>query len=155
MSGKAIGEALAAAGVIGSLLFVGIEVRQNTAAVRGATLQAISDAYTSYIHTNSLDPEYREVELLVFEGTSMDDLTAAQRHFLVTNLISWIGMLENTYRQNRLGLVSDAVFDGYGWNRGLHQTRFFEEWWERYADLWVTSDFRGFFESRVQIGPSP
>ncbi len=47
MSRKNLGETLAAVGVIGSLVFVGIEIRQNTAAVRGATLQAISDAYTA------------------------------------------------------------------------------------------------------------
>ena len=155
MSGKTIGETLAAVGVIASLVFVGVEIRQNTAAVRGATLQAISDAYTGFIHTNSLDPDYREVERLVFQGATMDDLTAEQRHLMSTNLIAWIGMLENTYHQNRLGLVSDAVFDGYGWNRRLHQTAFFKEWWEARAGLWSTPDFREFFESRVQVGPAP
>ncbi len=64
-------------------------------------------------------------------------------------------MLENTYRQNRLGLVSDAVFDGYGWNRALHQTAFFKDWWEARAGLWSTPDFREFFESRVQVDPAP
>ena len=39
------GETIAALGVIGSLIFVGLEVRQNTSATEGATLQAISDTH--------------------------------------------------------------------------------------------------------------
>ena len=155
MSGKAIGETLAAVGVIASLVFVGLEIRQNTAAVRGATLQAISDAYTGFIHTNSLDPSYREVERLIFQGATMEDLTPAQGHLMATNVIAWVGLLENTYLQYRLGLVSEAVFEGYGWNRGFHQTPFFAGWWEARADLWVSPDFKEFFESRVKIGPNP
>ena len=155
MSGKAIRDALAAVGVIGSMVFVGLEIRQNTAAARGATLQAISDTYTDFIHTNSLDPDYREVERLVFEGAIMDKLTAEQNHLIGTNVIAWVGMLENTFVQNRLGLVSDHVFEGYGWNRRFHQTPYFKEWWEARAELWVSADFKSYFESRVQIGPSP
>ena len=155
MSGKAVRDALAAVGVIGSLMFVGFEIRQNTAAVRGATLQAISDAYTSFVHTNSLDPEFREVERLVFLGATMDELTAEQNHLIGTNVIAWVGLLENTFVQHRLGLVPDDVFEGYGWNRRFHQTPYFKEWWEARADLWVSADFKSHFESRVQIGPSP
>ena len=36
--------------VIASLVFVGMEIRQNTTAVRGATNQAISDQALSLIH---------------------------------------------------------------------------------------------------------
>ena len=155
MSGKAVRDTLAAVGVIGSMVFVGLEIRQNTAAVRGATLQAISDAYTDFVHTNSLDPAYREVERLVFRGATMDELTAEQSHLIGTNVIAWVGMLENTFVQNRLGLVSDQVFEGYGWNRQFHRTPYFEEWWESRAHLWVSDDFKSYFESRVQIGPAP
>jgi hypothetical protein len=155
MSGRTIREVLAALGVIGSLVFVGLELRQNTAAVQGATLQAISDSYTGFLHTNSLDPEYREVERLVFRGALMADLTDEQNHLIATNVIAWVGMLENMFVQNRLGLVSDLVFEGYGWNRRFHQTPYFREWWELFAHAWVSEEFGSFFESRVQVGPSP
>ena len=91
----------------------------------------------------------------MFQGATTADLTAEQNHLIGTNVIAWVGMLENTFVQNRLGLVSDHVFEGYGWNRRLHQTPYFKEWWEARADLWVGADFKNHFESRVQIGPSP
>ena len=42
MNNRIILEAVGIFSVIGSLLFVGVEIRQNTAAVRGATQQDIS-----------------------------------------------------------------------------------------------------------------
>ena len=155
MSGKKMGEMLAALGVIASMIFVGLEIRQNTVAVQGATLQAISDSYTGFIHTNSLDSTQREIELMVFAGALRDDLTPDQHMQMLTNLIAWIGLLENTFVQHRLGLVDEAVFDAYGWNRNIHRTPYFQEWWNTYARAWVSSDFREFFEARVQIGADP
>lgn len=155
MSGKALREVLAALGVIASMVFVGLEIRQNTVAVKGATLQAISDTYTEFMTSYSLDPTYRTAEALVFSGAAPTDLDAEQRTLMNSYVIAWIGMLENTYLQNRLGLVDDAVFEGYGWNRAFHRTPYFATMWERRARLFVTEDFREFFESRVQIGPDP
>ena len=131
MSGRTVRETLAALGVIASMIFVGLEIRQNTAAIQGATLQAISDTYTDFIHVNSLDPSQREVELLVFGGATEADLTPSQHQQMLTSLIAWVGMLENTFVQYRLGLVDEAVFDGYGWNRAIHRTAYFHEWWGR------------------------
>ena len=44
MSGKAIRETLAALGVIASMVFVGLEIRQNTALARAATRHALTDS---------------------------------------------------------------------------------------------------------------
>ncbi len=153
VAGRSIREVLATLGVIASLVFVGLEVRQNTIAVRGATLQAISDTYTEFMVSYSLDPTYRGAECLVFGGASPSDLDDPQRTLMNSYVLAWIGMLENTYLQNRLGLVDDAVFDGYGWNRLFHRTPYFKEMWHRRAELFVTDEFREFFEARVQIGP--
>lgn len=141
--------------MIASMVFVGLEIRQNTTAVKGATLQSISDTYTSFINTNSLDAAQREVELLIFGGAEREELTPDQHQQMLTSLIAWVGMLENTYVQYQLGLVDEAVFRGYGWNRAIHRTPYFEDWWQSYSDAWVSPEFKEFFESRVQIGPTP
>ena len=41
MSGKVIRETLGFLAVVASMVFVGLEIRQNTRAVRGATVQAM------------------------------------------------------------------------------------------------------------------
>ncbi len=40
---KVVGSVLGGLGVIGSLVFVALQIRQNTEAVRSATIQAISE----------------------------------------------------------------------------------------------------------------
>ena len=52
MSGKAIRETLAALGVIASMVFVGIEIQQNSATQRAQTRQAIADAKVSIVSSD-------------------------------------------------------------------------------------------------------
>ncbi len=61
MSGKAIAEALAAIGVIASMSFVGLEIRQSNAQARAAAYQSIGVATSQLIDTWAHDPEMAEV----------------------------------------------------------------------------------------------
>ncbi len=58
MSGKAIRETLAALGLIASLVFVGVEIRQNTIASRAAAYQAIGIATADAFHSAALDRQF-------------------------------------------------------------------------------------------------
>jgi len=150
---KVIQQGLAALGVVFSLLFVGYEIRQNTAAVRGATMQSMSDAHSEFMLAMSLDQDFADVVLRVFSGASTQDLAPHETLQMNMNLVGWVGMLENTYLQHRLGLVSDVVFESYGWNNAIHQTTYFGTWWTGSSLLFVSPEFKSFFESRVRIGP--
>ena len=123
-----LGNYLSAAAVAVSLVFVGLEVRNNTIAVRGATMQAISD-------------------------TSSSDFSPVENQQLNMSLVGFVRNLENTYLQHREGLVPNAVFESYGWNDNISRTRYFEEFWTDNADAVVGPEFKHFFESQAQIGP--
>ena len=62
MSNKYIFEIGGAIGLIGSLIFVGIEIRQNTSAVRSSAQQAISEQITELYYT--IAPDERLSNLL-------------------------------------------------------------------------------------------
>ncbi len=144
---------LSAAAVAASLVFVGLEVQQNTSAVRGATMQAMSDASASFMAEMSLNAEFAALVGRVLEGATPEDLTPAENSQLQMNFMALLRMLENTYLQNRLGLVPDAVFESYGWNDGIIGTAYFAAWWDGGVDHVVSDDFQRFFEARVRIGP--
>ena len=61
MSAKTIGETLAALGVIASLVFVGLEIRQNTAVARAQTRQALTEDLREFIMTLAADETLFEV----------------------------------------------------------------------------------------------
>jgi len=147
------GAYLSAAAVVLSLIFVGLEVRNNTVAARGATMQAISDASTTFFLTISLDKDFAELVVRIFDGETKADFSPIENQQLVQNIGAFMRGLENTYLQHREGLVPDAVFESYGWNDGITSTPYFRDYWEQNASGMIGAEFMRFFESRKQIGP--
>ena len=58
---RAFVELAGAVAVLLGLIFVGLELRQNTAAVQASTLQGMIDLSTNYLINTSLDPEFLRV----------------------------------------------------------------------------------------------
>lgn len=144
---------LSAVAVVLSLVFVGYEIRQNTAMMRGATMQSISDAYMGYVTSIGLDAELAELFRRFHRGEVSADFTPTENTRLILFFNAFVQILENSYLQHREGLVPDAVFEGYGWGWGMIQTERFREYWENSSGIVVGSEFAEFFENRVQIGP--
>ena len=57
----AIGEAIAAAGVIATLVYLALQIRQNTQTVRAATFQQAAAASTALAEQLSRDPELTRI----------------------------------------------------------------------------------------------
>ena len=75
MKKKGIIEILGLVALIGSLIFVGIEIRQNSLAVRGATHQSISEQVTKlYMHVATNDRLSKLVSQIFPNDTSNYDL---------------------------------------------------------------------------------
>lgn len=135
------------------LVFVGLELRQNTAMMRGSTMQAISDKYVDYV-TELLDPSYADLMRRVHLNETTEDFSTIENTQITIMFNAFVQMLENSYLQHREGMVSDAVFESYGWTWGMLQTTRFEEYWRNRSSPHVASpEFVEFFEGIVQIGP--
>jgi hypothetical protein len=148
-----IAQVLSASAVVVGLVFVGYELRQNTAMMRGATMQAISDKYVDYVIALA-DSIPADLMRRVHSGETTDDFTPVENTQISIMFNAFVQMLENSFLQHREGLVSEAVFDSYGWTWGMIQTARFEEYWRNRSSPHVASpEFVGFFEARVQIGP--
>ena len=59
--------------VIASLIFVGMEIRQNTTAVRGATNQAISDQATELYLAMATDRNLARLTVKLYDGALRED----------------------------------------------------------------------------------
>ena len=59
--------------VIASLIFVGMEIRQNTTAVRGSTNQAISDQATELYLAMATDRNIARLTVKLYEGALRED----------------------------------------------------------------------------------
>ena len=143
-------ETVAALGVIGSLIFVGLEVRQNTSATEGATLQAISDTHTTLLLESVWDQEFIGLfgRVLVL-GALGEDLTPNENMRMSRYYIAFLSHLENTYLQNQAGIVSDDVFESYGWRNRLWVTPHFLGNGNGLLDVAVSPEFAEFFRART------
>ena len=100
-------DALTALGVILSLVFVGLEIRGNTRAVRGTTLQGITDQSITLNMALISVPELRSAYAKAMSG-KIADLSLVEEDALT----SWYGALlrvaENRFRQRQLGTYDNV-----------------------------------------------
>jgi hypothetical protein len=150
---RKLGPVLSAAAVVLSLGFVGLELRQNTAMVRGATMQSIANAQLEFLTSIGTDPVASELLNRVHTNASSESFDETENMQLDVLFSAYIQSLENSYLQHHEGLVSDIVFESYGWRYAFVRTTRFEEYWNVVAKHVVSPDFAAFFESRVTIGP--
>ena len=120
-------EAIAALGVILSLLLVASEIRQNTEAVRGETIQGIAEMSVEVVLAGFSDPEF--VALFERARSDVDSLTAVERARLNWWYNASMRVVENRYRQMNVGLVED-VTEALGGRGGAYQHPYFPIFWE-------------------------
>lgn len=101
---KLLVEAGSAATVLLGLVFVGLELRQNTEAVEAATFQGLTDASSNYLLTIASDPELTRIFAAGSADPSALSEPDAARFFLVSRSY-WVRM-QNVYSQWRRGTLT-------------------------------------------------
>ena len=150
MAGRRYGEALAAMGVIVSLVFVAMEIRENTKATRGATLQAITQLSVDFVLDLSNDEDWIRIETVLLQpGATRDDLSPQDQRIQELKYVAGMRILENRLRQFEVGTITGEELSGFSLGaRGFYATPRFREWWEsRDQTEFFAMDFVEFFES--------
>jgi len=143
MSNKYIFEIGGAIGLIGSLIFVGIEIRQNTTAVRGATQQAVSSQVAEMYRIGAENERMAELVSKAFQDISKTDISEGDYVSLWMYQMMGFRRIENIYLQYKNGLLTKDAFSRIG--MGIYRTKIVREIWdERRGDF--EPDFVEFFE---------
>ncbi len=96
--------------VVGSLIFVGLEIRQNTKSARSSTLQLNADHWLNYFAIIS-DPKF--IDIYAKGSLGSDDLDQNQfRQFFLLCRATFMGM-ENQHYQFQNGLLDSDTYAGY------------------------------------------
>ena len=138
-------EVVGSLGVIASLVFVGLEVRQNTAAVRGATYQAIADASQEQTLWFADNEEIRHLQVRTFLGDTEEDFTPEENLMLTSNYAMVVRRVENVFVQVREGLVEEEAVLRFRPAGNFFTPPRFREYWEVYAPQ-LEPEFRAYFE---------
>ena len=122
-------EIVAATGVILSLLFVGFEIRQNTAIARGQARQDLAQLNQEWLVLLSQDAEFEALWDDAF-GPNARELSADEERRAQYIMTIHLRRLENVYLQYREGLVEESALQNYGFaNIATFQRPEFERYW--------------------------
>lgn len=154
-------EIVAAVGVIVSLLFVGFEIRQNTAVARGQARQDLASLNQEWLLTMAQDPDFEALwhEAWIADPASPEDdsaeLTAAEERRAWFIMTMHLRRLENVYLQYREGLVDASALNSYGFASVaiFRRPQFNRYWYERNARNGFDDGFVAFLEEHIRTAP--
>ena len=126
----ALGELIGGIAIIGSLIYVGIQIRQNTRAVRGSTLQMNTDFWGT-LFLRLAEPEMSQAYAAGMVGQP-DIRPAHYTQFFFICRAMFLG-LENQYYQFRHGILDQATYLGYERSIQTQLLAFpgFRIWWQQ------------------------
>ena len=141
---KEIIEILGIVTIICSLIFVGIQIRQNSLSIRGATYQSISEQVTKLMMDVAADERLSKlVAEMMPNDTLRNQLNAADEVSLDFIILTGLRRIENIYLQQLDGILSNKAFERIGLE--FYQTQYSIEAWEQYK-TGFDSGFIDFFE---------
>jgi hypothetical protein len=107
----AVGEILSAGGVVITLIYLTVQLRQTTHAMKSATFQAINDGMSQVSQVLATDPALAGLFLKAQDGLSA--LNPEERVRFSFALVMAMRRLHAVDVQREFGMVSDEFADGY------------------------------------------
>ena len=153
MSDKAIRETAGFLAVVASMVFVGMEIRQNTTVARAATRQALSDTHIGVTLAVTIDEGFAS-EFARWNGWEGEppDVFPEEFERMRAWIVASLRHRENVFLQWQEGVIDESALLGYGWagrNR-FYESPLFEPFWEEVRALYHP-DFVVEFESRLSV----
>ena len=128
----AVGEVLGAAGVIATLLYLTIQLRQNTRATQAQTVAGVHDSIGSYLLASSQSSELASLWAKA-DSSGLEALEANEEFQLRGFLAALFYSFLNAHDQMRIGTISEEQWLPYrNTLSGLLSQRPNREFWEQY-----------------------
>lgn len=141
-----LAELVGAVAVVLSLVYVAIEIRQNTKAVRSVTYQELVGRSDEFLLALAQDSALTDIWLRgEADPTSLDD-NEAQRYWWIVR--TWWRNMENAFRQHERGMLGDLEFGLYASLTCRPKPPGRRLTWEDHAST-LSADFVAFVESCV------
>ena len=147
----AIASLLAAIGVIVTLIYLSIQIRQNTKAVRSSSIQNLVQNFST---TAQAAVENEHVVPLLLKGNDgADTLTEVERARLHFWFIMTFRRFEGVYFQRDLGIVDADVIDGFERSHlAVLASKGAQEWWATSKGIF-NSGFVRYVEQLLESSP--
>ena len=125
-----IGEAVALIGVVASLVFVGLEIRENRIAARAAAYQELGIAVAGEWMARAGDRELNDLVRVAASGDSVSwaGLSESDVYLLRSYTLSAIRLFETAYLQVEQDLLDEGAMERLGWRNFLESNFLMRMW---------------------------
>lgn len=143
-----VGEIVGAAGVIASLVFVGMQIRSNTKTTRLHMHEQVTQTYMSFLSSVLIDPEAFS-QGLHSKTVGFENLNVNQKLTFFGTMLGLFKHFEMMHAQYLHGVMDQNI-----WNAWSEHVRMYfhqpgvQAWWSLRRTTFVP-DFRDFLESSV------
>ena len=100
-----VAQVLGAIGVIASMIYIGVQIRNNARSVRAATYQQLSGQFIS--HWLALAGNVELVDIALRGGDDFDSLTRIEKARMRFVLLGYIRQYQNAYFQHQIGTLKE------------------------------------------------
>ena len=146
VSWRAVSEVAAALGVLLGLLFVGIEIGNNTSVARAEARREAAAQNIEFIMQIALDDDLNRLHTETWTVEFVDSLTPEDRYRLFISAIALTLRLENIYLQYQEGLLDESSFGAYGMFQPHLREPWFQAFWRNDYRSLLDPDFVRYFE---------
>ena len=137
-------EVLGVLGIIAGLLFVGVEIGQNTAGIRGSTYQELTASSSHLLEQMLVYPELNLAAAAWIAGDPYESLPQDLRVKFSNFLMMFVRHLESAYRQTLENTVAPEVMERWV-NYPLFDSELFPAWLDSRRNL-IDPLFLEYFE---------
>jgi hypothetical protein len=146
-----IGDFIGGIGVVATLLYLAVQVRQNSKSVRSASAQAMLSALSQTITT--IGASHRSAWVFTKGQLDPDGLSEDEAAQFAHQILGWFRVIEQAFYQHRLGGLDSDLWNGYvAQVDSLVQSPGVQRWWSVRGPVFH-AEFREFID-RLQSNPS-
>ena len=140
-------ELIATLGVLISLVFVGLELRQSTSVARAQARSDLAELGQGWLLTLAQDSDATRAWRVYWYDEELAPLSPEEEGRAYYLMIALVRRLEATYFHHQEGLIPEAALGNYGMRSGVFESlRFRTEFWPAIRETF-DPDFASFFES--------
>jgi len=142
----AIGEFVGAIAVVVTLVYLAIQMRQNTNALKLTAVRSVTEELQDMFSLAASDRELTEIIVKASRESGLQGTERARYYMFTNNLVR---VYENAYLQSRVGVIDKAHWEGMT-RMMIDYTSMaaFQGFW---ADRkhWVSNDFQEYMDKKV------
>ena len=152
----AVGELIGAVTVVLTLLYLAIQIRQNSQAVKNTAAQALLSELNDCLRLGSSNPD--TARAVILGQTLFDELSEEGRAQFITWIFAWMRTIEQAYFQYVQGYIDEEMWEGQRAHlRQLIQAPAVKTWWS-HRRIFFSQRFQNYMDELAAQGsdvPTP